>query len=419
MQPKRIHRAWLVFAGVCLYYFVAFGLIYSGFGLFLSPMSRDLGIPYVQLSITSTVRVLCGMVTTAFIGKIFATVRLRPFLTAVLFVMVGTILLVSFSDKLWQFILVFAVMGLCCGLTLYGVVPIILNQWFEAPAALITIASACGGAGGVVLCPLLSQVISIWGWRMGYRFMALLVLLIMVPIALTLFDFSPVSRGCRPLANKGGKSASASQSLLAQTGQKASPAVFGLFSAFFLIAALSGGMYIHISSALYSKGFAPLQVSLLVSCFQAGTTLLQIVPGMLSTRLGPRAVTSVALPLVAVGAAALMLLTPASPFPAVMAAVLLVGGGRMFTALNPLLARYAFGQAGFHRAYPRLQSIYLVGTAFTSIIYGGIYDATGTYDGSLWLMVGCMAVLLIITQIIFILVDHPHHRKEENTHALR
>lgn len=68
VKPTRPHRAWLVFAGICLYYFVAFGLIYSGFGLFLSSMSEDLGIPYVQLSATATVRVLAGMVTTAVIG---------------------------------------------------------------------------------------------------------------------------------------------------------------------------------------------------------------------------------------------------------------------------------------------------------------------------------------------------------------
>lgn len=82
-----------------------------------------------------------------------------------------------------------------------------------------------------------------------------------------------------------------------------------------------------------------------------------------------------------------------------------MGGGRMFTAINSLLARYAFGQEGFNRAYPKLQSIYLVGTAFTSVIYGGIYSATGAYSGSLWLMTGCMAALLILTQLIFILAD--------------
>ena len=409
VRPK-IHRAWFVFAGVCLYYFVAFGLIYSGFGLFLAPMSQDLGIPYVQLSITATVRALFGMITTAFIGTIFPKVRLRRFLTLALIGLTATILLVSVSSKMWQFLPIFAVMGLFCGLTLYGIVPIILNQWFEAPAALITIASACGGAGGIILCPLLSQVISHWGWRTGYHFMAALVLLIMLPIALFLFDFSPYARGVKPLANKSRKAAGVTESALARSGGRIPPVIYVLTALFFLIAALSGGMYIHISSALYSKGFTALQVSLLVSCFQGGTTLLQFVPGLLSTRLGLRPVMSLILPLTALGAGALVFLTPASPFLIVALAVLLVGGGRMFTSLNPLLARYVFGQEGFHRAYPRLQSIYLIGTALTSVIYGGIYSASGTYNGSLWLMVGCMAALLILTQIILIFVDRVHSK---------
>lgn len=396
----RVHRAWAVFAGVCVYYFVAYGLLYSGFGLFLSPMSQELGIPYVQLSITTTVRVLAGMVTTALIGTIFTKVRLRRFLALALLGLAGTILLVSVSSRMWQFIPTFAAMGLLCGLTLYGIVPILLNQWFETPAALITIATACGGAGGIVLCPLLSQVISRWGWRTGYHFMAVLVLVVMLPIALFLFDLTPRARGLKPLANRGRKAAETSEAALIRSGGRVPPLVYGLTAAFFVVAALAGGMYIHISSALVSKGYTALQVSLLVSCFQAGSTLFQFAPGLLSARLGLWAVMNAALPAVAVGAGALVFLGPDAGLPAAAAAVVLMGGGRMFTSLNPLLARYLFGQEGFHRAYPKLQSVYLIGTALTSIIYGGIYSATGAYTGTLWLMVGCMAGLLCLTQFI-------------------
>ena len=408
-QPK-FHRAWLVFGGMCVYYFVAFGLIYSGFGLFLTPMSEDLGIPYVQLSVTATVRVLSGMITTAFIGVIFPRVRLRRFLGLVLLGLAATILLVSVSSRMWQFLLIFAVMGLFCGLTLYGIVPIVLNQWFQAPAALITIASACGSAGGIILCPMLSQVISHWGWRAGYHVMAALVLAVMLPIALLLFDFNPHAQGVKALANRGRQQAEVTESALARSGERAPRAVHVLCALFFLVGALAGGMYIHISSALYSKGFAAVQVSLLVSCFQAGSTLLQFVPGMLSTRFGLRPVLAVILPLTALGAGSLVFLTPQSPFAVTVLMVLLVGGGRMFTALNSLVARYVFGQAGFHRTYPRLQSVFLIGTAVTSIIYGGIYSATGSYDGTLWLMVGCMAALLLLTQVMFHLVDYRKNR---------
>lgn len=416
----RTHRAWAVFAGMCVYYFVAYGLIYSGFGLFLPSMSQDLGIPYVQISATSTVRVLFGMITTALVGRLFPRVRLRRFLALSLAGLAGTILLTSISSSMWQFLPAFAAMGLFCGLTLYGLVPIILNQWFTAPAAYITIATACGGAGGIVLCPLLSQVIQQWGWRTGYHFMALMVLLVMLPIALVLFDFSPYAKGLTPLANHSRKASpdAAAESAMARSGAPIPQLLFWLSAAFFLTAALAGGMYIHISSTLYSKGFSPLEVSLLVSCFQAGTALLQFFPGVLSTRLRLRSIMNVALPLTALGAVALIFLSPGSPLPLTILMAALVGGGRMFTALNPLLARYAFGSIQFTQAYSRLQAIYLVGTAFTSILYGGIYSATGSYAGTLWLMAGCMAVLLILTQIIFTLVDGVRLRNGGTNHAV-
>lgn len=397
----RRHRAWLVFGGVCLYYFVAFGLIYSGFGLFLSPMSEDLGIPYVQLSVTATIRVLCGMVTTALIGRIFPKVRLRYFLTLILLILAGTIMLVSVSNKMWQFIPIFALMGLCCGLTLYGIVPVILNQWFEAPSSLITIATAFGGAGGIVLCPLLSQIISLWGWRSGYRFMVVLVLLVMLPIALLLLDFSPSDRGLVPLPGKNPPVPNSPAPTDAHTGFSGSPLLLGLLTAFFLVSALSGGLYIHISSALHSKGFSAVQVSLLVSAFQAGTALLQFFPGLISAKTGLRPICNVVFPLVALNSVILIFLAPESPFLLAVPVVFLLGGSRIFTSLNPLIARHVFGQKEFHRHYPGLQAVYLVGTALTSVIYGSVYSLTESYSGTLWMIVCCMILLLLLSQLIF------------------
>lgn len=394
----RLHRAYMVFAGICLYYFVAYGLLYSGFGLFLSPMSEELGIPYIQLSFTTTVRVLAGMVTTSFIGTVFSRVKLRRFLGAALLGLAATLFLLSVSNALWQFLSIFFVMGLLCGLTLYGIVPILLNQWFEAPATLITTASACGGAGGIVLCPILSQIILHWDWRAGYQFMALMVLLVMLPITLVLFDFSPRDRGLSPLDN--GKTIRDAAPAARPEEKGNQQGVLILITLFFLISALAGGMYSHISSLLLSKGFASLSVSLLIGCYQAGTTALQFLSGPLSTRIGLGRTLTATLTLTALGAGAMVFFSASSPLLLVIPAVFLVGGGRMFTALNPLFARSVFGPERFNGTYPRLQSIYLIGTAVTSVIYGGIYSETGSYAGTLWLMVGCMAALLIISHII-------------------
>ena len=97
-QRRPLHRAWPVFIGLCVYYFVAFGLLFSGFGLFLPSMSTDLGIPYVQLSVTNTVRVLAGMLTTALMGRVFPRVRLRRFLSVILLLLVGTLVVLCAAE---------------------------------------------------------------------------------------------------------------------------------------------------------------------------------------------------------------------------------------------------------------------------------------------------------------------------------
>lgn len=404
------HRAWLVFLGVCVYYFVAFGLLFSGFGLFLTDMSQQLGIGYTQLSATSTIRVLSGMITTAMVGNIFPKVNLRHFLTGVLLVVSATLIALTFCRSLWQFYLIFAIMGLACGLSLYGIVPMILNRWFERPAGLITIANVVGGAGGVILCPILSQIIQSHGWQAGYRFMAAMVLCLMVPVTFFLLDLSPVPLGLSPCANNGKGKKAPAQSVLAQAGKKVPPFVYGMLALFFLISALMGGMYIHLSSAMFDKGFTAVQVGLLLSMFQAGTSGMQLLDGMASTRFGLRPVTNIFLVIVASTALAMMFLQRGSSMIIACFVVFLMGGSRAFGTINSLITRYVCGQEAFNRAYPKLHACYLACTALTAVIYSGIFTATGSYNGTYLLMLACAAALIILTNIIFVLVDNTGNR---------
>ena len=51
---------------------------------------------------------------------------------------------------------------------------------------------------------------------------------------------------------------------------------------FFVGASILSGMYGHIASALWAKGFSDHQVGLLTSVYQFGTTVVQLLFGMVS-----------------------------------------------------------------------------------------------------------------------------------------
>lgn len=405
MNSKSSKRAWVVFVGLCIYYFVAFGLLYSSFGLFLTPMSNDLGISYATLSLTPTVRVLCGTLVTSVVAKIYQRTNLRFFLSAVVIVMGAAIFLLSRTTQVWSIMLLYAVIGVCCGLSLYSTIPMVLNQWFKAPATVISIAIACGGLGGVIITPVMSNLINEHGWRMGYIIMAIAVVVILVPISLILLDYSPARRGLEPAEGIKRKTQNVTMSLAAQNDTAYNKGNLIMCAIMFFFGSLSGGMYMHISSSLYTKGFDAAQVALFISFYQLGTMLFQLMPGFISSWIGPAKVAFISMPLLIAGAIAGIFINSGSPFILIVIVVMLMGGARLFTAYSSIYARYVFGNVRFDQAFSKLQMCTLCGAASSSFIYGGLFQLSGTYALSLILSAFSIFMALLMIFILRTRVD--------------
>lgn len=199
MEHKLVgSRVWIVFAGLCIYYFVAFGMIYNGLSMFLTPISEDLGIPFVQVSMTSTVRILVGMVTTAVAGEILPKVNFKWFLSANVLLLALASFMVSFSKGIFLVMAGSALMGFGAGFALYAIVPVVLNRWFVDATRYVSIATAAGGAGGIVFCPIITAAISNFGWRGAYRMVGVVILMVMLPLALFVIRYSPGQFGLEP-----------------------------------------------------------------------------------------------------------------------------------------------------------------------------------------------------------------------------
>lgn len=410
-------RVWIVFIGLCIYYFVAFGLIYNGLGMFLTPISENMGIPFVQVSFTSTIRIFTGMITTAIAGKILPKVNLKWFLSLNVIFLILASLIMSLATCLLHLIFGSALMGFAAGFALYAIVPIILNQWFQEPTRYVSIATAAGGAGGIIFCPIITTAISNLGWRGAYQMVGFIILAVMLPLALFIIRYSPKEYGLEPYGTtyKIRASPQETQINLEQTNTVKTQNIYMyiLFAIFFVCAAVLSGMYGHIASAFWAKGFNDSQVGVLTSAYQFGTTIVQLLFGMISLKLGLRKTLNLMLPFIIVASIGLIITDNSAFFLTAIFSILL-GIGRTFGVINPLLTRFVFGSQNFTKIYSNLYSVFLVGTAITATLFGAIYNATKSYYIVYLLIAFCTVLEIVLVQFIFNKLKKERKQLKEN-----
>ena len=175
---------WVVVASIFFVQGISYGVYYS-FSIFFVALLEEFGWSRASTAGVFSVHILvigfAGIATGRLIDR-FGPSRIVP---------LGGILLAvglvasSRLTQLWEFYLFF---GLICGLglSLSGWVPCVavVGNWFSAKrGAAMGIASAGIGLGIVIVVPLSQYLISAYGWRSAYLFLAVAALVGIAPQA--------------------------------------------------------------------------------------------------------------------------------------------------------------------------------------------------------------------------------------------
>lgn len=79
----------------------------------------------------------------------------------------------------------------------------------------------------------------------------------------------------------------------------------------------------------------------------------------------------------------------------------MLGAGRAFGVINPVMVRYVFGPELFTKMYSDLYAVFLLGTAATATLFGAVYNMSGSYNGVYLLVLVCSATEMIVGRLIF------------------
>lgn len=252
-------------------------------------------------------------------------------------------------------------------------------SWFEKQRGLALGLGLMGtGVTAFVAPPLMGAAIASYGWRWGYAGIALAIVVLALPTTYFLFRERDAARAPGAAA-----SAQGAAPAVEVPGVTLGEAVRGhrfwvLVVVFFVTAGVPSGLIPNVVPMLTDNGMTVAQAAGYASLIGVFVVFGRLLAGFLLDRLWAPIVGCIVMMPTAIAC----WLLEASTMPALAAALIGLAGGAEFDLMAYILVRY-FGMKHYGRIYAWQWASFTIAAGVGPLLFGRIFDATGTYATAL------------------------------------
>ena len=401
-KSRSVHRAWYMLAGCCLLQGGAMGLVNNCRGIFISPVTSDLGFSMSSFTLYMFVSAVCGCFVMPFVPRLFERTDSRLLLGGTALLFSGSVFSMGFADSILFFQIAGVVQGISGAFLMFFSAPYILGNWFYKKTGLaVGICSSFSGFIGILFNPIGNAVIERFGWRGGYFFFGAAVFLMLVPVSVFLLRLRPADVGLLPYGQE-----DASDTNEADAAVNGVPVQAARHSVYFwmiifgtMLISMTGAFNSHLSPMATSFGYGAHIGALLVSCSMAGNVLSKNLLGVFYDSFGLRRALTAGVSASTLGCA--LLLIDSVPLRIVGA---FLYGSAMGTCnvMTPLLIKDVFGLRDYSKLLSYNMLFLTLGNSLTLPLGGMLVDAFGGRRGyflSFLTILGMLALLAVIYAI--------------------
>ncbi|MEP2734841.1 MAG: MFS transporter [Erythrobacter sp.] len=363
-------------------------LPFNVIGLLFDPLGQEFGWTRLQVSAGVTVFGITAALLAPVFGAASDKYGVRPvtLISVFLFGLTFASFYIMPGNLYGYYALWFLV-----GLVGIGSTPVTwsraVNLWFFKNRGLALGLMLLGTSLAAIVVPKLAgSILEAGDWRDMFLYLAALPLLVSLPLAVLFFREPRDEERPAGVAHQGGNN----------TGIAFSSAIrdrrfWLIFASIMLIASAYGGAHIHMIPMVMDHGFGIDDATSVMGVVGIGILAGRVITGFLLDRFWAG---FVAFPLLSLPAIACLLLTGQdSPYTMIVIAGFMLGfaAGAESDLIAYLTGRY-FGMGHYGKIYGMLYLPFGLFSAISPMIYGGVRDATGSYDGMLY-VAGPMFVL--------------------------
>jgi MFS family permease len=398
-ENGKIYYGWwivLVTALIC-------GLVYSGIvsvsGIFLLPVTTDLGLQIGSYSFYLTIMSLTNIATLLVVSKFLTAKNIKKIMTiAAIFGIISFIGFFMAKSLVWFYI--FAVpQGFCFGAFTMTPCQILVSNWFGEKARGRAMSFFLTGMSlvTVVLMNVLNYIVLSAGWRMGYILLAACVAVCML-IALKVVVWSPAEKGMKRIGDL------KAEELEAMASREVTGVSFGeaLKKPITWLAFISCSLAVIVSSSILQHG-----ISTMVMAGQDQTSATALISAMSIVMMFTGPVVGVIcdkkLSIAAVGTSLFFLIATlglafmnSGMIGTVLFVVGYIFGVPAINIVSPLIMSHMYGEKDLGRLIGYANVFIGVGGAIGATAVGMLVQHYGSYMMP-WLY---MAALLLIVAVI-------------------
>jgi len=324
--------------------------------------------------------------------------------------------LLSLTNALWQFYLLYVIVGLGSAAT--GVVPtsIVICNWFKRRRSFAIGVLGTGiGVGGFVMPMFLgTYVIPHLGWRIGYIISGVISAGVLIPLSIWLIKPKPEDVGLLPDNEKTSEDECYRVSNASQLGFKLDVALktqaFWLMVVAFTVFGIANGhTFQNEALHLQDVGFSAVVAASTMSIVGIGSAIGKFSFGWLCDFIPPKYILVIGSALQAGATLILMSATPvSSAFMLWLYAIMFgLGIGSWFPAIS-LTTSVTFGLIAYGDIFGIYNMLFMVGNAIAPWVGGYIFDTTGSYHLAFLLCLICYALAVPC----MLLVRRPKQKKK-------
>lgn len=398
---KKIHYGWYIFISTCIFSLVSFGFIVDTIGLFFTPMGAAFHVGRASVSMMVTIQNFACAITLLFAGKIIQKVNIKLLLTTCFLIVGLGFIGCAFATNLTEYYIIWCLIGITQPFALTLSIPLLLGNWFQKYLGTVMgIALGLSAIGGTIFNPIISSVITNWGWRNGWLVEGLITLIAILPFTIFVIRYEPTNGlkpyGYIPDAKENTNSTSSNGLTLSEALHTP---MFYLITISMIVLQWVAGLVQHVSPYVVSI-HQPLTVgATVVSGIMMGAAVGKITIGWFLDHVENKLVIAGYTIVGIVGWWMLWLIH----IPGVMIAAGFIAGlgqGIMLVSL-PYFIRKQFGQKDYSNILSIISMFGNFAAAIAVSVDGKIFDITGSYNGPLFTqgilyIIGGIAVIMSI-----------------------
>ena len=372
------------------------GLMSNCMGVLFSAILQDLSFGAGNLSVYYTIKSLISAATVGLTSNLVIHRKKRGAAGILCVVGAASVASMVFFTHLWQWYLSAVFAGVAAG-PFFTVVPAVLNNWYKKNnGSVIGLVMAGSGITGAVFSPVISTLISHFGWRNAALSFGIMIFLIAALPSLVFFDIG--SEGVADGQIRADYTANVQETQEEKTGvhgrHKECIAIDVMCMFVIVLPTVEVAFNFQIPTMTQAMGYSLTMGGLMTSTSMAGNVAGKFLLGYLSDRIRIyRAIRVISY--AGIFSMILLLFAHANQILLLLAALTF---GFLFSLANvgpALLMLDVYGEGKYVDKLNKIQAAGYCVSAFAESVYGYFYDWSGNYNLA-FVSILTMAVITVL-----------------------